>query len=74
MTNGGEVDFCFCKKSLSQNSESINFHYRENPERQNQTDWAIGKTPKGKIKRIGPSGKPRKAKSNGLGRRENPER
>ncbi|AEW20632.1 hypothetical protein BFO_0174 [Tannerella forsythia 92A2] len=33
----------------------------------------IGKTPKGKIKRIYPSGKARKAKSNGLGHRENPE-
>ena len=35
------------------------FARRENPERQNQTDLPIGKTPKGKIKWIGPSGKPR---------------
>ena len=61
------------KKSLSRNPESINLHRRENPERQNQMDLTVGKTPKSKINRIWPSGKPRKAKSIGFDRRENPE-
>ncbi|WP_314695079.1 hypothetical protein [Tannerella forsythia] len=39
----------------------------------NESISIIGKTPKGKIKQICLSGKPRKEKLNGLGHRENPE-